>query len=177
VATPCRQCALGLSPGAYVGAYRVIGSLACLNVVSKGKGWSPTAEVRPYRALDNPLDVFPLNQIVLHIEPFLHPGSWPPLAESWNRVAYFRTGYEAIATNVVVILFFTSGLRLIRQFMHVTEVLLIWFLSLALHCPNVNPHLDDGFRGKLMKVDFEGFQHFDYILSKGNRSPTFIKFL
>jgi hypothetical protein len=45
--------------------------------------------------------------------------------------------------------------------MHVIEAFRIWFLSLAPHGPNVNPYLDDGFKGKLMKVDLEGFQHFD----------------
>jgi hypothetical protein len=111
--------------------------------------------------LDNSLDVFPLNQIVLHIEPFLHPGSRPSLAECGNWVAYLRAGYKAIATKVVVILFFSSGLCLVRQFMHITEAFRIWFLSLAPHGPNENPYLDNGFRGKLMKVDFEGFQHFN----------------
>jgi hypothetical protein len=56
-------------------------------------GWSPNAEVRLYRTLDNPLDVFSLNQIILHIEPFLHPGSRPSLAECWDWVAYLRAGY------------------------------------------------------------------------------------
>jgi hypothetical protein len=125
--------------------------------------------------LDNPLDVFPLNQIILHIEPFLHLGSRPSLAECWNYVSYLRAGYEAIATKVVVILFFSGGLRLIRQFMHVTEAFRIWFMSLAPHGPNINPSLDDGFGGKLMKVDFEGFQHFDQHTVQRKPKPCFHK--
>jgi hypothetical protein len=128
-----------------------------LYVIPKGKGWSPNAEVRPYRTLDNPLDVFPFNQIILHIEPFLHPSSRPSLAKCWNWVAHLTAGYEAVATKVVVILLFSGGLCLIIQFMHVAEAFCIWFYPLAPHGPNINPHLDDGFGGKLMKVNFESF--------------------
>jgi hypothetical protein len=97
------------------------------HVVPTGKGWSPNAEVRPYRTLDNPLDVFSFNHIIFHIEPFLHPGPRPSLAKCWNEVAHLRAGYEAVATKVVVILLFPDGLRLIRQFMHVVEAFCIWF--------------------------------------------------
>jgi hypothetical protein len=45
--------------------------------------------------------------------------------------------------------------------MQVAETFRIRLLSLAPHGLNINPYPDDGFRGKLMKVDFEGFQHFD----------------
>jgi hypothetical protein len=123
--------------------------------------------------LNNPLDVFPLNQIVLHIEPLLHPGSRPSLAKCWNWIAYLRAGYEAIATKLVVILFFSSGLHLIRQFIHVTEAFRIWLLSLAPHGPNANHHLDDGFGGELMKADFEGFQHFHQHIIQSKSMPRF----
>src|SRR5688572_13795525 len=45
--------------------------------------------------------------------------------------------------------------------MQVAETFRIRHLSLTPHGPNINPYPDDGFKGKLMKVDFEGFQHFN----------------
>jgi hypothetical protein len=116
-----------------------------------------------------------LSQIVLYIEPLLHSGSWPSLGKRWNWIAYFRTGYEAITTEIVVVLFFSNSLRLIRQFMQVAETFHIRLLSLAPHGPNINPYPDDGFRGKLMKVDFEGFQHFDQHTIQREPKPRFHK--
>jgi hypothetical protein len=60
-------------------------------------------------------------------DPTHRQGPRPSLAKCWNWVAHLRVGYEAIATEVVVILLFSGGLRLIRQFMHVAEAFCIWF--------------------------------------------------
>jgi hypothetical protein len=78
-----------------------------------------------------------------------------------NWVACLRARHEVVTTEVVVILLFSGSLRLIRQLMDVAETFCIWFQSLAPHGPYKDPHLDDGFRSKLIKVNFEGFQDFD----------------
>jgi hypothetical protein len=72
-----------------------------------------------------------------------------------------------------MILLFPSGLRLIEQFMHVAEAFHTWFYSLDPHGPNINPYPNDGFRGKLMKVDFECFQHFDQHTIQRKPKPRF----
>jgi hypothetical protein len=72
-------------------------------------------------------------------------------------VARLRARYEAVTTKVVVVLLLSSSLRLIRQFMDVAESFCIWFRSLAPHGPYKNPHFNDGFRSKLMKVNLKGF--------------------
>jgi hypothetical protein len=74
-----------------------------------------------------------------------------------------------------VVLFFSNSLRLISQFMQVAETFRIRLLSLTPHGPNINPYPDDGFRDKLMKVDFEGFQHFDQHIIQRELKPRFLE--
>jgi hypothetical protein len=88
-----------------------------------------------------PFYVFPFNQIILNIKPFLHSGPGPPFLKSWNWVAYIRMRNEAITTEVVVILLFASGLRFVQQFVHVTEALCAWFQPLTSHGPDKIPIL------------------------------------
>jgi hypothetical protein len=59
--------------------------------------------------------------------------------------------------------------------MQVAETFLIRLLSMTPHGPNINPYPDDGFRGKLMKVDFEGFQHFNQHIIQRESKPCFHK--
>jgi hypothetical protein len=72
------------------------------------------AEARPYGTLDNLLNVLPLNQIILDMKRFLHLGPRPSFPECWNRVACIGTSNKSITTEVVVILFFASSLRLVQ---------------------------------------------------------------
>jgi hypothetical protein len=72
------------------------------------------AEARPDGTLDNILNVLPLNQIVLDIKPFLHPGPMPSFPKCWNRVACIGMSNKSITAEVVVILFFDSSLRLVQ---------------------------------------------------------------
>jgi hypothetical protein len=131
-----------------------------LYVIPKDIGWPPNAEARPDRALNNPLNIFPFNYVVFHIEPLLHPSPWPSLPKCRNWVAHLRARYEAVATKIVVVLLLASSLRLIGQLVDVAEALCIWFQPLAPHGPNEDPHLDDSFGGKLMKVNFKSLQNF-----------------
>jgi hypothetical protein len=59
--------------------------------------------------------------------------------------------------------------------MQVAETFRIRLLSLTPHGPNINPYPDDGFRGKLIKVDFEGFQHFNQQIIQRESKPRFHK--
>jgi hypothetical protein len=69
---------------------------------------------------------------------------------------------KPITTEVVVILFFTRGLRLIQKFVHAAETLRAWLYPLAYYCPDEDSDPQYGFRGQLMKEDSVGFQHFNY---------------
>jgi hypothetical protein len=84
-----------------------------LYVIPKGSGWPSNAEARLDRALNNPLNIFPFNQVIFHVEPLLHPGPRPSLPKCRNWVAHLRARHEAIATEVVVILLLAGSLRLI----------------------------------------------------------------
>jgi hypothetical protein len=53
---------------------------------------------------------------------------------------------EAIATKIVMILFFTPGLRLIRKFVHAAKTFCTWLQTLAPHGPDEDPHSDNCFR-------------------------------
>jgi hypothetical protein len=57
--------------------------------------------------------------------------------------------------------------------MNVAKASCTWFQSLALHGPYKDPHLDDGFGSKLMKVNFEGFQNFDQQFIQRESKPCF----
>src|SRR5699024_4022780 len=107
-------------------------------IIFKCSSWSSEAEARPDGALDNPLYVFPFNQIILDIKPFLHPSPRTPFPKCWNGITYIGARNEAITTEVVVILLFTSGLRLVEKFMHVAEALRARLQPLASHGPNEN---------------------------------------
>jgi hypothetical protein len=95
--------------------------LASFGIIFKHNSWPSEAEARPYGALDNPLYVFPFNQIIFDIKLFLHPGPRPPFLKCWNKITCFRARNEAITTKVIVVLLFTSGLRLIQKLVHVAK--------------------------------------------------------
>jgi hypothetical protein len=88
--------------------------LARFGIVLERSSRPSEAEARLDGALDNPLYVFPFNQIVLDIKPFLHLGPRPPFPKCWDGITYIGTRNEAITTEVVVILLFASGLRLVQ---------------------------------------------------------------
>jgi hypothetical protein len=80
-----------------------------LVIIPKGGGWPPNAEARPYRMLNNPLNILPFTQVILHVELFLHPSPRSSVPKSGNWVARLRARHE-----VVVILLLSGSLRLIR---------------------------------------------------------------
>jgi hypothetical protein len=88
--------------------------LTCFDIIFNRHPRPPKAEVRPDGMLDNLPNILPLNQIVLDIKPFLHIGPMPPFLKCWNRVACIGTSNKSITTEVVVILFFASSLRLVQ---------------------------------------------------------------
>jgi hypothetical protein len=56
-------------------AHSVETPLACFYIILKSSGRPSDAEARANGALDNPFYIFPLNQVILHIKPFFHPGT------------------------------------------------------------------------------------------------------
>jgi hypothetical protein len=78
-----------------------------------------------------------------------------------ERISCFGARNEAITTKVVVILLFTSGLRLVQEFVHIVEAFRAWFQPLASHGPNKNTHSDYSLRSDLMKEDFKCIQNFN----------------
>jgi hypothetical protein len=76
-----------------------------------------------------------------------------------------RASDKCITTEVVVVLYFTHGLRLIQKFVHIAEALHAWLYPLAPYFPDKNPHSYYGFGGDLMKVDLVGLQHINYKLT------------
>jgi hypothetical protein len=68
---------------------------------------------------------------------------------------------EGIAAKIVVILLFSSFLRLIREFVDIAEVIDIWLKALAPHRPNENSNFNQSFGSKLMKEYLKPLQHFD----------------
>jgi hypothetical protein len=126
------------------GTYIIESLLACFGIILECNSRPSEAEARPNGALNNALYIFPFNQIIFDIKPFLHPGPRPPFLKYWNRITYIGTRNKAIATEVVVILLFTSGLR-----------------PLAFRGPNKNTHSDYSFGSDLMKEDFKCLQNFN----------------
>jgi hypothetical protein len=59
--------------------------LACFGTIFKCSSRPSEAEARPDGALDNPLYVFPFNQIIFYIKPFLHPSPGPSFLEMMER--------------------------------------------------------------------------------------------
>jgi hypothetical protein len=112
--------------------------------------------VEPYGAHNNLLDVFPRYQVVLHIKPFFHPISRPYFPKCWHGVACVGTGNKSVTTEVVVILFFPRGLRLIQKFVHAAEAFCAWLYPLASYCPDEDSHPQYSFGGQLMKENLEG---------------------
>jgi hypothetical protein len=98
---------------ANVSTHYIKSCLARLHVVSNCNGRSPDAEARPYKALNDPFYIFPLTQINLHIKPFLHLGAWPLFPKCRHRIASLGPMYEAVAAKIILILLFSSCLRLI----------------------------------------------------------------
>jgi hypothetical protein len=88
--------------------------LTCFNIIINRHGRPLKAEARLDGALDEPLIVLPFNQIILNIEPLLHPGPRTPFPKCWNLVACIIASNESITTEVVVILLFASGLHLVQ---------------------------------------------------------------
>jgi hypothetical protein len=82
-------------------------------------------------------------------------------------------GNKSITTEVVVILFFFRGLRLIQKFVHAAEAFCAWLYPLASYCPNEDSHPQYGFRGQLMKENLEGFQHFNHKPAQWEPKPSF----
>jgi hypothetical protein len=113
-------------------------------------------------AHDNLFNVLPRCQVILHIKPYFHPISGPSLPKCWHWVTGVGTGDKPITTEVVMILFFPHGLRLIQKFVHAAEALRIWFYPLASYYPDEDSHSQYGFGGQLMKENMVGFQHFNY---------------
>jgi hypothetical protein len=77
-------------------------------------------------------------------------------------VACIGTGDKTITTEVVVILFFPRGLRLIQKFVHAAEAFCAWLYPLASYGLDKDSHPQYGFESQLMKENLEGFQHFNY---------------
>jgi hypothetical protein len=88
--------------------------------------WLLEAEAGPNGAHDDRFNVFSCLQIIFHIKPFFHPGPGPSLPKRWHWVACARVSNEAIATEIVMILFFTLGLRLIRKLVHTAKTSCAW---------------------------------------------------
>jgi hypothetical protein len=122
------------------------------------------------------LNIFPCLQIILHVKPFLHPSSGPPLPECWHRVACMGASDKSITTKVVMILFFAHGLCLIQKFVHTAKAFRAWLQPLASYSPDKNPHSNNSFGGDLMKVNLIYLQHFNHKpAASGNRSPALKK--
>src|SRR5687767_2881810 len=80
----------------------------------------------PDGAHDDFFNVFSRLQIIFHVKPLFHPGLESSLPKRWHWVACARASNKAIATKIVMILFFTPGLRLIRKFMHTAKTSCTW---------------------------------------------------
>jgi hypothetical protein len=65
--------------------------------------------------LNNPSHIFPLAQVTLYVKPLLHPRAWSPLPKHGHMVTRLRSRHEAVTTKIVVILFLSDRLLLIRQ--------------------------------------------------------------
>jgi hypothetical protein len=147
--------------GANVAAHRVEGYQAGLSFIIIHDRGPSDAKAISYWMLSYIFYIFPLNQIIINIEPLLHPRSWSFIAKHGNMVSCIRAVHEGILTKIVVILFFPCCLRMIRQFMSITETISVRFQPLAPHCPDENPDFDQSFRGELMKIYLESFKYFN----------------
>jgi hypothetical protein len=123
--------------------------------------------------LDNAFHIFPLIQVILQVKPFLHPRTWPLLPKRGHSVILLRPRHEAITTKIVMILFLSGCLRLIRQLMNIAEASHIWLQSLAPHGPYKNSHSNKSFGGNLMKVYLKHLQNFDQHLVEQKAKPSF----
>jgi hypothetical protein len=129
--------------------------LTCFDVIFNSHLRPLEAEARPDGALDNFLNILPFNQIIFNVKPFLHPGPGPSFPVCWHWVACIRVSNEFVTTEVVVILFFAGGLRLVQKFMHTAKTLRARFQPLASYSPNKQAHPNYSFRGKPMKKDLK----------------------
>jgi hypothetical protein len=82
------------------------------------------AEAGPNGVHNHFFNIFSCLQVILHVKPFLHPSFGPPFPECWHRVACVGVSDKSITTKVVMILFFSHGLRLIYMFMHTAKSIL-----------------------------------------------------
>jgi hypothetical protein len=142
-------------------AHHIESRLARLHIIPKCSGWPPNAEANSYRALNNPFHILPLTKVIFHVKPFLHPRAWPPLVKREHRITCLRSRHEAVTTKIIVVLFLSIHLRLIRQLMNITKTSCFWFQSLAPHGPDKNPHFNKSFEGNLMKVYLKCLQNID----------------
>ncbi len=82
-------------------------------------------------------------------------------------------GDKSITTEVVVILFFSCGLRFIHKFMHAAEAFCAWIYTLAPCRADEDSHPQYSFGGQLMKENLEGFYHFNYKPAQWEPKPSF----
>jgi hypothetical protein len=71
-------------------------------------------------------NIFSCFQIIFHVKPFFHPDPGPPLLKRWHWVACARTSNETVAPKIVMILFLTPRLRLIRKLVHTAKTSYVW---------------------------------------------------
>jgi hypothetical protein len=81
-------------------------------------------------------------------------------------VACNRASNKSITTEVVVVLFFASSLRLIQELMHAAEALHARLQPLTPYSPDKNPHPHYSFEGDLMKENLVYLKHFNYKLAQ-----------
>jgi hypothetical protein len=81
-------------------------------------------------------------------------------------VACIGASNKSITTEVVVVLFFASSLRLIQKLVHAVEALRAWLQPLTPYSLDKNPHPNNSFEGDLMKEDLVYLQHFNHKLAQ-----------
>jgi hypothetical protein len=92
---------------------------------------------------------------------------------SGHRIIRLRPRHEAVTTKIVIILFLSGCLRLIRKLMNIVEASCFWLQSLAPHGLYKNSHSNKSFGGNLMKVYFKCLQNFDQHLVERKAKPNF----
>jgi hypothetical protein len=80
-------------------------------------------------------------------------------------VACIGVSNKSITTEVVVVLFFASSLRLIQELVHAAEAIRAWLQPLTPYSLDKNPHPNYSFGGDLMKEDLVYLQHFNHKLA------------
>jgi hypothetical protein len=80
---------------------------------------------------------------------------------------------EAIATKIVMILFFTPGLHLIRKFVHAAKTFCTWLQTLTSHSPDKDPHSNNCFRSDLVEKNLICLQNFNNKSAQWEPKPSF----